>query len=187
MLTGFDYAVLLIIGLSALLGLWRGLVAEIFSLIGWVAAFIIAWHYADMVAPHLPSNWPGGAKTQWLLAFAVLVVVVMITGAILSALLSRLTHTVGLGSLDRSLGTLFGMARGVLLVLVLFMLAKLTDLPKQPFWRKAVLRPYVEKGVTVLEPLFPSAISERLPAAAKKEVLDSGKRLDAAKRALQQL
>ncbi len=187
MLTGFDYVVLLIVGLSALLGLWRGLVAEIFSLIGWVAASIIAWHYADTFAPHLPANWPGGAKTQWLLAFAVLVIGVMIVAVLLSALMSRLTHTIGLGSLDRSLGTLFGMARGVLLMLVLAMVAQLTELPKQAFWRNAVLRPYVEKGITMLQPLFPEAISERLPAAATKGIRESGEKLDAAKRVLEQL
>src|SRR5260363_150106 len=41
-MTGFDYAVLLIIGLSALRGLWRGLLAELFALIGWIAALILA-------------------------------------------------------------------------------------------------------------------------------------------------
>ncbi len=159
MLTWFDYAVLLIIGLSALLGLWRGLVAEIFSLIGWVAAFIVAWHYADWLAPHLPAHWPGGATTQWILAFAVLVVSVMLVAALFSALLKQLTHTVGLGSLDRSFGILFGFARGVLLVLVLVMVAKLTDLPRQAFWRKALLLPYVEQGLSIVKPLFPGSPS----------------------------
>lgn len=163
MFTGFDYAVLLVIGLSALRGLWRGLVSEVFSLIGWIAAFIIAWRYMGVIAPYMPANWPGKEATQWLLAFTAIVIGVMVMTSVFSALFRRLTEVTGLRSVDRSLGMLFGVVRGIMLVFVLVLLAEFTELPKQPFWRNALLLPYVEQGVRVLKPLLPN-VHQRLSA-----------------------
>jgi membrane protein required for colicin V production len=159
MLTGFDYAVLIVIALSALRGMWRGLLAEVFGLIGWVAAFLIASRYVGRVAAYIPDTWPGGQLTQWLVAFVALVIAVMLVVAVFSALLNRLTEATGLRGVDRSLGTLFGLVRGVILVLILVVLAGLTDLPKQEFWRNALFRPYAEQGVRELKPLLPDVLA----------------------------
>jgi membrane protein required for colicin V production len=168
MLTGFDYAVLLIIVLSALRGMWRGLMAEVFALIGWIAAFIIGWHYVDRVAPYMPAHWPGEESTQWLLALVLIVVTVLILSTVLNALVSRVTEIRGLRGIDRSLGLLFGFARGVLLVLLVFMAAQFTRLPQQAFWRDALLRPYVQTGVDKLKKAWPkrNALNKRLKIAA---------------------
>ncbi len=69
MFTSFDYAVMAVIGLSALRGMWRGLLAEVFGLIGWIAALLIAGRFVGVVVPYIPDYWPGGALTQWLVAF----------------------------------------------------------------------------------------------------------------------
>lgn len=160
MLTVFDYAALTVVGLSALRGAWRGLLAEVFGLIGWVAAFFVACHYVGRLVPYIPANWPGGALTQWLLAFAAVMVGVVLVAGIVSALISRIVAASGLDGVDRSLGMMFGIVRGVVLVLVLVVLAGLTELPKQEFWRNAVLRPYAEQGVHKLKPLLPEVLSE---------------------------
>jgi len=81
MFTAFDYAVMAVIGLSALRGMWRGFLSEIFGLIGWIAAFVIACRFVGYVVPYIPANWPGEALTQWLIAFALIVIgVVLVTG-----------------------------------------------------------------------------------------------------------
>jgi membrane protein required for colicin V production len=160
MLTAFDYAALAVIGLSALRGAWRGLLAEVFGLIGWVAAFFVASRYVGVLVPYIPANWPGGALTQWLLAFAAVMVGVVLVAGIVSALISRLVAASGLDGVDRSLGMMFGVVRGILLVLVLVVLAGLTDLPKQEFWRNALLRPYAVEGVHELKPLLPEALAQ---------------------------
>jgi membrane protein required for colicin V production len=159
MLTAFDYAALGVIGLSALRGAWRGLLSEVFALIGWVAAFLVACRCVGLVVPYIPANWPGGALTQWLLAFAAIVIGVVLVASVANALISRVVEVSGLGGVDRSLGLMFGLARGVVLVLLLVALAGLTDLPKQNFWRDALLRPYAVKGVRELKPLLPEALA----------------------------
>jgi membrane protein required for colicin V production len=159
MLTAFDYAVMAVIGLSALRGTWRGFLSEVFGLIGWVAAFLIACRFVGVVVPHIPANWPGGTLTQWLVAFAIVVVGVMLVASVVNALLSRLVMASGLSGVDRSLGLMFGLVRGVVLVLILVALAGLTELPQQDFWRDALLRPYAEQGVRELKPLLPDALA----------------------------
>jgi membrane protein required for colicin V production len=160
MLTAFDYAALAVIALSALRGAWRGLLAEVFGLIGWVVAFFVACRYVDRLVPYIPAGLPGGALTQWLLAFAAVMVGVVVVASIGSALIARLVAASGLDGVDRSLGLMFGLVRGVVLVLMLVALAGLTELPKQEFWRKALLRPYAEQGVHKLKPFLPKALAE---------------------------
>jgi membrane protein required for colicin V production len=149
MFTAFDYAVMAVIGLSALRGTWRGFLSEIFGLIGWVAAFLIACHFVSYVVPYMPARWPGGALTQWLLAFALLIIGVMLVVGVANALLSRLVQASGLS----------GLGRGVILVLILVALAGLTELPQQEFWRNALLRPYAVQGVHELKPLLPETLA----------------------------
>jgi membrane protein required for colicin V production len=159
MLTGFDFAVLIVIGLSALRGLWRGLLSELFALAGYVVAFFVARHYVGVVAGWIPPNWPGGELTQLLLAFGLLFVATMLVIGVLAALANRVTEATGLRAVDRSLGMVFGLARGFLLVLLLVALAGLTTLPQHEFWRDALLRPYAEQGVRGLKPLLPDALA----------------------------
>ncbi|WP_114812837.1 CvpA family protein [Paraburkholderia kururiensis] len=159
MFTAFDYAVMAVIALSALRGTWRGFLSEVFGLVGWIVAFLVACRFVGLVVPWIPANWPGGALTQWLIAFVIIVVGVMLVAGVASAVLSRLVQATGLSGVDRSLGLLFGLARGVVLVLILVALAGLTELPKQAFWRDALLRPYAEQGVRELKPLLPEALA----------------------------
>lgn len=158
MLTGFDYAVLAIVVLSALRGGWRGLVAELFSLVGWIVAFILAARYAGQIAPWIPADWPGGTLTQWLVGFAAIAISVILIAGVGNTLLGRLTEVSGLRSVDRSLGLLFGLARGVILVLTVYVAAGFTELPTLAFWRNAVFRPYVEQGVQFVKPFLPAPL-----------------------------
>ncbi len=126
-MTGFDYAVFAIVLLSALLGWWRGLVYEILSLLGWVAAGVVARMFAASAAPYMPAAL-GAESARTAAAFVALFVVTLIVGGIVAWLLSKLVKWVGLGLLDGLLGMFFGMLRGVLVVLVLVVLAGMTQL-----------------------------------------------------------
>jgi membrane protein required for colicin V production len=173
--TSFDYVVMAVIGLSATRGMWRGLLAEAFGLIGWIAAILIAGHFVGVVVPYIPATWPGGALTQWLVAFIVIVAAVLLVSSVLSALLTRVSEVTGLRGVDRSLGLLFGLARGAILVVILVALAGLTELPQKDFWRNALLRPMAEQGVRELKPLLPDTlaayvhVSSDAPAGATQD------------------
>jgi len=63
---------------------------------------------------------------------------------------------------DRMLGALFGIARGLLIVLAAALLAGLTNAPRQPFWRDSASGPLLAQAAQALKPLLPQTFAERL-------------------------
>lgn len=157
-MTEFDFLVLGIIGLSVLLSLLRGAVREVLSLLTWVLAFYLGNRHAEDIAVHLSWAADLSVPMQALAGFTAVFVLVLITGWVLTRLLSKLVSAAGLGWMDRSLGLFFGMARGVLMVLMLVTLAGLTSLPQKPFWREARLSGHAEDAVRLLKPHLPPAV-----------------------------
>ncbi len=86
-------------------------------------------------------------------------IAVVFAAGVVNALLGRLVQVTGLSGVDRSLGLMFGLVRGVVLVLILVILGGLTELPQQDFWRDALLRRYAEQGVRELKPLLPQTLA----------------------------
>jgi len=160
-MTGFDYTVFAIVLLSALLGWWRGLVYEILSLLGWVAAVVVARSFATQAAPYMPAIL-GVESARTAAAFVSLFVITLIVGAVVAWLLSKLVKWAGLGLMDGLLGMFFGMLRGVLIVLVLVVLAGMTRLPQQDFWHNAWSSKPLESMVLTIQGWLPSSVVNRL-------------------------
>jgi len=160
-MTWFDYTVIAIVILSALLGYWRGLVYEILSLVGWVVAGIVARLFAAKAAPYMPAAL-GAEAVRTAAAFTLLFIGTLIIGGIVAWMLSKLFKWVGLGWLDSLLGVVFGVLRGVLVVLALVLLAGLTGFPKEPFWRDAALSKPLEKVALAAKDLLPENVAQRV-------------------------
>ncbi|WP_283744639.1 CvpA family protein [Sideroxydans sp. CL21] len=136
-MTSFDYAVIAIILLSALVGWWRGFMYELFSLIGWVAAYIVARTFSAQALPYVPLA-VGEQNIRSAAAFAALFIATLIVAALFAWFLARLAKFAGLSGMDGKFGAIFGMLRGGLVVIALVWLGGLTDLPQLPFWRNAL-------------------------------------------------
>ncbi len=136
-MTVFDYAVLTIVGLSILLSMMRGFVREVLAIAGWVAAFFVAKLYTLELAPLLPEGIPT-ETLRLLAAFVILFLATLLVASLLAIALSEVFKKVGLGWLDRWLGAVFGLARGVMMVAVLVLLAGLTSIPQDARWRNAM-------------------------------------------------
>ena len=162
LLTVVDYAAIAILVGSMLLGMLRGLVRELFNLVGWVVAFFVARAFGPTVAHWLPADLPGGELTQGALGFLLVLIAVVFGAGIVSALVGRMTDMIGLRPADRGLGMLFGIVRGILLLMLLMVAAKLTSLPQQPVWQHSVTRPWVEAGLDRLMPYLPEAVQHYL-------------------------
>jgi membrane protein required for colicin V production len=160
-MTAFDYIVLTILTASVVISVLRGLVREILSLAAWVAAFLVASHFAADIAALLPAGM--GSDTLRIIAgFAILLVGTLLAGALVNLAIGQIIKALGLQLVDRGLGGLFGLARGVLIVLVLVILAGLTNLPSQPFWRDALLAPLCESAVRTAKPLLPDSWAQHV-------------------------
>jgi len=94
----------------------------------------------------------------WLSVF----VVVLLVASLAGMLLRKFIKSVGLAASDRTLGALFGLARGVLIWLVFALLAGLTRLPTQPVWKESFLGLPLANTVIQLKPWLPSALAGRL-------------------------
>ena len=157
-MTLFDYAVLLIIGVSVGLSLMRGFTREVLALAGWVIAFVTASLLAGAVAQHLEAMIANEAL-RVLAAFVGVFTATLLTMSLIALAVSRLIRSAGLGVEDRLLGSVFGLARGMLIVMVLVLLGGLTALPRQPAWTNAMLSPPLEALAGAVKQWLPQAVS----------------------------
>jgi len=160
-MTAFDYAVLTVILVSVLLGLWRGVVSEILALAAWIVAVFVARAQGSAVA-----NWlsvqiaePG---MRLAVAYVMVFAGVLLVFALARMLISLLLKAAGLGLLDRLLGAGFGVMRGILVVLMAVLVAGMTPLPKADWWRDATLAPPLETAVIAAKPWLPADAAKRI-------------------------
>ncbi len=158
-MTGFDYAVIGIVSLSMLVGLWRGFVHEVLSLLGWPLAFLLAWQLAGKIGALLPVS---EENARFALGYALVFIATLILWAVLVWLFVQLIKAVGLGALDSFLGGLFGVLRGLLVVLILVLLAGMTNVPRQAFWRNAKFSGTAEQAALLAKNMLPGDIARRI-------------------------
>ncbi len=160
-MTVIDIVVLVITGISVVYGVFRGLVREVLALLAWVASFLLANLFAADAAKLLPQAM-AGEEIRLLVSFVAVFIVVLVGSSVLAILASKLVKVVGLGPADRVVGGFFGLARGLLVVMILVLLAGLTSLPRQSSWRDAALKGPLEASAEYIKTWLPTALSKRI-------------------------
>ncbi|ABE49961.1 CvpA family protein [Methylobacillus flagellatus] len=160
-MTGFDYAVMVIMGASVLLSMMRGFVREVLALAAWVIAFVVARLYTVEVSMMLPDSIPA-EELKFLAAFLILFLSALLVCSLLAIAIAQVFKAIGLSALDRCLGVLFGCVRGLLIVLTLVLLAGLTSLPQDPRWRNAMFSAPLEAMVLGILPWLPQDIAKHI-------------------------
>lgn len=160
-MTLFDYLTLFVLLASVIISTTRGVVREVLSLASWVAAFIVANLYGETLALLLPELVPG-ALTRMIIAFVVLFIGTRLLMGLLILMCESLIKASGLSFVDRSLGSLFGVARGMLIVLSVVILCGMTAIPQQPFWKDAMLSPYAESAARSVKPFLPDEFARHV-------------------------
>jgi membrane protein required for colicin V production len=159
--TIFDYLVLFVLISSVIISTLRGLVKEILSLLGWVVAFVVANMYGAKLAPMLPDLIPG-ESARLIAAFVILFLGVRVLMGLLSLAIGALITASGLSLADRGLGGLFGLGRGIVIVLAAVILCGMTSIPQQDFWKDALLSPMAETGARTVKPFLPAALAQHV-------------------------
>lgn len=160
-MTIFDYIVLFILVSSVVISTMRGLVKEILSLLGWIAAFVVANAFGAKLAPMLPSVIPG-ESLRLIVAFIALFLGVRVLMGLLALAIGALIEATGLSLADRGLGGLFGLGRGIVIVLAGVILCGMTSIPQQAFWKDALLSPMAETGARTVKPFLPAALAQHV-------------------------
>lgn len=158
-----DWLLLGILAVSVLIGLWRGLVFEVMSLLGWVVAYFAAQWLTPLTAAYLPLGTEGSSVNQ-MFAFALSFVLVLVLWGLLARLVRLLISATPLTVIDRLLGAVFGLLRGLVLLLVITTLASMTPAAKSPTWTESRGAVWLTALLKDMKPLLPAAVAEHLPA-----------------------
>jgi len=160
-MTLLDYAVFSIVGFSVLLSIIRGLVREVLALAAWAIAFVVAWLFGGELAALMPEEIPT-MELRMLAGFATVFFLVLLAMSLVAIAASQLVKSAGLSDEDRMFGALFGLARGLLVVMALVLAAGATSLPAEPVWREAALRPLLERAALGIRDWLPPAIGQHI-------------------------
>jgi len=162
MLTAVDWILLAVLGLSMLLGLWRGLVQEVLSLAGWVAAFFVAQIYAPQAAAWLPMEG-SSQMLRYAAGFVAVFIAVLVATVLVSFVIKKLVSAVGLGPLDRLLGSVFGLLRGLVILLAVTVVVGMTPMRESDAWQYAQGAQWLQQFLHVLKPVLPADFGKYLP------------------------
>lgn len=170
-MNGLDLAVVTVIVMSGVFAFARGFVKEALSIVAWVGAAFAALYGSAYLLPMAGRQLPKGPATE-VVAGIVLFLVVLVVLSLLTSAVSRRVKQSGLSAVDRSLGLVFGLLRGVVLVCLGY-LALAWALPpderQQPAWMThARTLPFLETGADRLRALVPAAYRDRATAAVKR-------------------
>ena len=159
-MTWLDYAVIVVVLGSIAWGAWRGLVHEVLSLAGWVLAFLAANLLAAPAAEHFPSSMRPEFRVVG--AFVAVFVVTLVAATLATALITKFIKVSVLQGLDRWLGALFGLLRGVVIIVAFALVAGLTPLPRHPDWTGSATGYSLAQTALQLKPWLPPAFANRL-------------------------
>ncbi len=163
-----DWAIIAVLTVSTLISLWRGFAREALSLLGWVAAFVLANLFADRLSVQL-VQFIDNEPARYMAAFALLFVGVLLLFNLLGIVVRQLIRLTGLSPLDRLLGTVFGFARGlIILLVVVFILRQLMPASNQQAFNQSLLMPHLDLLMQWVQSTFgtmdiPSVVSDAVP------------------------
>ncbi len=153
-----DLLILAIVAISAVISIWRGFVREAVSLATWVLAFWLGMGFARGLADLL-VNLISQPSVRMGVAFALLFFTTLLLGALVNHLAVTLVKRTGLGGTDRVLGILFGVVRGLVVVLVLVFMAALTPMPQDSWWRESLFLVYFQGAAVFVRDLLPNDVA----------------------------
>jgi membrane protein required for colicin V production len=139
-MTTADYVIIAGLLISGLVGAARGLLREGIALVAWIAALILAWHFSDLVEPHLGGVLSAAEVKAWAARFIILLGVLLV-GGLVGALAHQFVRLSIFSGVDRLGGFAFGALRGLLLFGIFVMLGQLLKLDRDHWWRDSHLIP----------------------------------------------
>ena len=156
-----DLAIAAVLAISVVIGLVRGFVVEVMSLVVWAAALALSFLFGGRVAVLFEGSIEL-ASLRIALGHAIVFVGTLIAGAVLVYLLRKMVQSTGLSGTDRMLGLVFGLVRGAAIVVLLVLLAGLTPFPRDPWWRESRLLPPFQLLAAQAMPWLPAVLRDNI-------------------------
>jgi membrane protein required for colicin V production len=138
------------------------LVYEVLSVLGWIAAFLMAQWFAPDVAEQLPMQ-NSDQTLRYAAAFVLVFIGSVFLAGLISALMKKIISVVGLRPVDRVLGAIFGLFRGLILLLALSVVVQMTALQESDWWLESQGGPMLMTLLKGLRPMLPEKFGAYLP------------------------
>lgn len=160
-MTSTDLLLLAVIGISALLGLMRGFIGVLASLVAWILAGWAAFRFGGSLALTMAGGNDPDA-THLLAGYGLSFVGVLLCVGLVGWGARQLVRSIGLSGLDRALGLALGLARGGLVACLLVLLMGFTTMPREPDWQQSQVLPVLVPGAQWLRGWLPDWAAERV-------------------------
>jgi membrane protein required for colicin V production len=166
-----DLIVIGVLLVSALLAMLRGFTREVLAIASWVVAGLVAYMFYKQLVPVIMANGINNEKIAVPLSAGIIFLGALIVAYFITAKLSDVILDSRIGALDRTLGFLFGLARGFLLMVVAFgLFEKLVGDKQQPTWvTEAKTRPMLKSSSDKLMAFLPEDLENQVMNKIKKQ------------------
>jgi membrane protein required for colicin V production len=158
-----DWVFIALLGLSVVLGLWRGVIWEVMSIGGWFVAGFAALYGSNYLSPHLVMTGLSDSL-RYGLAFLLIVITCLIIWSMLTSVIKNAVGAIGLGALDRLLGGLFGFARGALILVFVTTLVSYTPVGTAEFWQTSSAVKLCKHAAHIIKPHLPASAAGFIPS-----------------------
>ena len=156
-----DWILLGVLVFSMALGAWRGLVYEVLSVLGWAVSFYVAQWFAPDVATRLPIQ-SASNPVRYAAAFVLIFIAAVFAAGLLAFLLKKLVEAIGLRPVDRTLGSAFGLLRGLILLLAATVVIDMTALKASDWWLESKGAAALTATLKGLKPVLPEQFAKYL-------------------------
>ncbi len=156
-----DLFFLALVVVSAIISLFRGLMREALSLTAWVLAFVVALRFGQPVSEYL-TPYVSVPSVRLATAYAVLFLGTLIIGAVVNFFIGKMVRATGFSGTDRLLGMIFGVARGLAIIIIAIMLARLTVVREDPWWKESFFIEYLEPWAIELQAMLPENVTQQI-------------------------
>jgi len=156
-----DWMLLAIVAVSALLGLMRGFVGVVVSIVAWLLAAWAAFNFGAESAQWFSDGAAPGLRHVFA-GYGLIFLIVLLCVGLVGWMVRRMMHAAGLTGLDRALGFTFGLLRGGVIASVLVLAMGLTSMPREPGWRQSRVVPLLIPGAMWLRSWLPPWAAERV-------------------------
>ena len=157
----FDLAIIGVVLIFFVIGIVRGFIREVLSLMSWILAFWVAFTFADPIS-HIFQAYIEAPVLRIVASFAALFVSTLILLTVISFLIHKLLSVSGIKGTDRALGGLFGGVKGLVIIALLMLFAHETVLPQEKWWRNSLLAGHFQPLVLIIRDLLPPDMTKRL-------------------------
>jgi len=158
-----DIVIIVVIAFSALMGILRGFIKEILSLICWIVAFAVAFHFQAWGAElGLLKQHIGSSELRSWASFIGIFIVTLLVMSIIAMTINHLFQKTGITGVDRLLGLAFGVLRGTLIIGAVVAVVSMTSLPTQRWWQASALVGYFTPVANMIKDVLPERIASQL-------------------------